>query len=310
MSKTMLRLTLVVTITTVFCGWAAGPLPADEKPETKAHDAVKIMSFNIRMSLANDGPDSWSKRRELVADTIRRYAPDFLGTQEAMADQVAFLRKKLPQYGSLAVFREKIPLLGEACALFYRRDRWQLDPQQQGTFWLSETPEVRGSKSWKTACTRIVTWGRFIEKVDGGGEKSKPRVVYVYNTHFDHKSKLAREKSAEMIARRIAERQHKDPVVLMGDLNAGESSRPIEYLTGRIAGSPLKLVDTFRALHPEAENMGTFCAFKGETSGAKIDYIFVLPETKVLAAEIVRDNRDGRYPSDHFPVTASVNFER
>jgi len=225
-----------------------------------------------------------------------------------MLDQVTYLRKQFPQYDSLAVFREKIPLTGEASALFYRRDRWHLDPEQHGTFWLSETPDMRGSKSWKTACTRIVTWGRFIEKPSGDEQKVSPRVVYVYNTHFDHMSKLAREKSAQMIARRIADRQHKDPVVLMGALNAGESSRPIEYLTGRLADSPVKLLDTFRVLHPRAENSGTFCAFKGKTSGNKIDYIFVLPGTKVLAAGIIRDNRDGQYPSDHFPVTANLEL--
>lgn len=308
MSNTILRFALVTAMLAVFYGSAARHLSADEKPTAKSVGPVKIMSFNIRLGSANDGPDSWPKRRELVAETIRRHGPDFLGLQEAMLDQVAYLRKQFPQYDCMAVFREKVPLTGEACALFYRRDHWRLDAKQQGTFWLSETPRVRGSKSWKTACTRIVTWGRFIEKDKGGGDNGTQRAVYVYNTHFDHRSKLAREKSAEMIARRIADRRYKDPVVLMGDLNAGESSRPIEYLTGRVAGSPVKLLDTFRVLHPGAENTGTFCAFRGTTSGAKIDYIFVLPGTKVLGAQIVHDNRDGRYPSDHFPVTASLKF--
>ena len=308
MYNAALRLALFIAITAVISGLAPRHVSADVKPTAKAGGPVKVMSFNIRYGSANDGPNSWPQRRELVADTIRSYGPDFLGTQEALANQVDYLRKQFTQYGCMAVYREKVPKTGEACALYYRRERWRLDPEQQGTFWLSEKPDVRGSKSWKTACTRIVTWGRFIEKTNDGGEQNKPRAVYVYNTHFDHRSKLAREKSAEMIARRIAERRHKDPVVLMGDLNAGESSRPIEYLTGRVAGSPFKLVDTFRVLHPEAENTGTFCAFKGRTSGAKIDYIFVLPGTKVLAARIVHDNRDGRYPSDHFPVTASLEF--
>ena len=74
------------------------------------------------------------------------------------------------------------------------------------------------------------------------------------------------------------------------------------------AGLPGDTVDTFRVLYPEAENTGTFCAFKGRTSGAKIDYIFVLPGTKVLAAQIDHYNRDGQYPSDHFPVTASLGL--
>ena len=94
-------------------------------------------------------------------------------------------------------------------------------------------------------------------------------------------------------------------MVLMGDFNAGESSRPIEYLTDL---GPGKLVDTFRVLHPDVKNTGTFCEFIGKMSGNKIDYIFVLPGTKVLDARIIQYNLDGRYPSDHFPVTATLQF--
>jgi endonuclease/exonuclease/phosphatase family metal-dependent hydrolase len=37
-----------------------------------------------------------------------------------------------------------------------------------------------------------------------------------------------------------------------------------------------------------------------------IDAIMVSPEFDVLAASIDRTERDGRYPSDHFPVTARL----
>jgi endonuclease/exonuclease/phosphatase family metal-dependent hydrolase len=40
----------------------------------------------------------------------------------------------------------------------------------------------------------------------------------------------------------------------------------------------------------------------------KIDYILVQPATEVMSAEIVRDSRNNRYPSDHFPVTARVRL--
>jgi endonuclease/exonuclease/phosphatase family metal-dependent hydrolase len=43
-------------------------------------------------------------------------------------------------------------------------------------------------------------------------------------------------------------------------------------------------------------------------AGDKIDYVFVEPETEVLDAAIVRTARDGRYPSDHFPVTARIRL--
>ena len=56
--------------------------------------------------------------------------------------------------------------------------------------------------------------------------------------------------------------------------------------------------------------VGTFTGFKaGQTKGDKIDYIFVEPGTEVTRAEILRTARDGRYPSDHFPVVAIVKLK-
>jgi endonuclease/exonuclease/phosphatase family metal-dependent hydrolase len=42
--------------------------------------------------------------------------------------------------------------------------------------------------------------------------------------------------------------------------------------------------------------------------GEKIDYVFVPPGIGVIDAAIVRTERDGRYPSDHFPVTARIRL--
>jgi endonuclease/exonuclease/phosphatase family metal-dependent hydrolase len=260
---------------------------------------VTVMTFNIRYGSANDGPDRWDQRREMVRDAIQRVAADFVGAQEALPDQVAYLSEQLPGYECLARSREANANVGEACPLWYQTGRWRLDPNERGFFWLSETPEVPGSRSWNTACTRMVTWGRFLEKKAGRG-------IYVYNTHFDHVSEEARRESAKLLARRIADRKHAEPALVTGDFNSGESSGAIEYLTGRADGAPVKLVDTFRAIHPDAKDVGTFHGFRGTRTGPKIDFIFASPGAKTLAAEILHDTRNGRDPSDHFPVTAKV----
>jgi len=81
----------------------------------------------------------------------------------------------------------------------------------------------------------------------------------------------------------------------------------------RIAGdghsrNPVPLIDTFRALHSDATDVGTFHSVKGSRSNSKIDYIFAQPGTKVLQTEILHDNKDNRYPSDHFPVMAFLRL--
>ncbi|MBN4052618.1 endonuclease/exonuclease/phosphatase family protein, partial [bacterium AH-315-K20] len=149
--------------------------------------------------------------------------------------------------------------------------------------------------------------------------------VYVFNVHMDHRSQPSRERGVELIAARIAERAHGDePVVVMGDFNAGERNPAVRYLLGEVerasdaaawpghepAASP-GLVDTFRAVHPDAAEVGTFSGFRlGATDGEKIDHVLISPGVEVLEAGIDQTSSQGRYPSDHFAVWAVVRLEK
>ena len=53
-----------------------------------ADEGLRLMTFNIRYGTAGDGPNGWSNRRTLVADIIRRSAPDVLAIQEGLAFQL------------------------------------------------------------------------------------------------------------------------------------------------------------------------------------------------------------------------------
>mgnify|MGYP000683926252 CR=1 FL=1 len=70
----------------------------------------------------------------------------------------------------------------------------------------------------------------------------------------------------------------------------------------------IEMVDSFRVLYPDRENVGTYNGFTGQSDGPKIDYIMVRPSMKVIEASILQTNREGRYPSDHFPVTAELGL--
>ena len=267
---------------------------------------VTAMTFNIRYGTAPDGDNKWTNRQGQVFDLIRRQAADFVGVQEAVPFQVEALDRGLPEYRHVGRSREADPKQGEAVPILYRHDRWDL--AASGTFWLSDTPEAPGSKSWGNNLPRVATWGRFVEKATG-------RPVYVFNTHFDHQSQPAREKSAVLLAARlrdIAAAGPQDgsppPVLVMGDLNVAEANPAVRYLTGQEGATPVRLADTFRLVHPKATDVGTFHEFTGKAGADKIDYIFVRGGTKVLKAAILHNQRDGRYPSDHFPVMAEVAF--
>lgn len=262
---------------------------------------VKVMSFNIRLSKGSGGSSDWKSRRDQVCQVIHNFEGDFLGIQEAWPDQVRDLTAALPGYRHLVRSRNADASDGEATPLYYRHDRWQVDRKEHGTFWLSDTPEVPGSKNWWNPVPRIVTWGRFLDKQTGQG-------VYVFNTHFCHLSEVARRRSAALLAKRILRRKTPDPVIVTGDFNARETSYAVRHLKGELSHSTIQLIDTFRAFSPEAEQVSTFNGFWLDRSGRKIDYVFASPEVKVVDAQIVCDHDNGRFPSDHYPVTAVLRF--
>lgn len=267
---------------------------------------LHVMSFNIRYGTAGDGDNHWLKRYPLVFDVFKNHAPDIVGVQEALHFQLAAIEKAAPAYARIGVGRDDGATKGEYTAILYLREKYEV--LDQGTFWLSDTPGKVASTSWGNSITRICTWGRFREKSSG-------RAFYVYNVHLDHRSQVSREKSVELVIRRINGRTVKEPFVITGDFNAGESNTAIRYLLGRSRyvadlegrSAPVPdLVDTFRVCRPGAVDVGTFGGFTGRRRGEKIDYIFAQAQANVLEARILYDREGGRYPSDHYPVEARL----
>jgi endonuclease/exonuclease/phosphatase family metal-dependent hydrolase len=269
--------------------------------ETTKPPDIRVMTFNIRTGTANDGENDWSLRKEFVCDVIRQYTPDVLGVQEACRFQLDEFNQRLPEYGEIGIGRDG-GTEGEYSSILYLKQRF--DVNESGTFWLSDTPTTP-SAHWGNRHRRICTWVRLIDK-------KSTLAFYVYNTHLDHQSQPAREKSAQLIMKYIHERTHPDPFVLTGDFNAGEDNPVIGYLNGTATfaePNPIPLVDSFRMLHPNDKGVGTSHGFTGASDGPKIDYIWGAPDIRTSEASILRINREGRYPSDHYPVTAQLRFE-
>ena len=261
---------------------------------------LRIMSFNVRTSGAsNDGVNIWPNRKELCLSTIRAFAPDLLGTQEVMADQHAALAS-LPDMQIVGVPREDGISKGEWSALLFRASRFEL--LASGTFWLSETPEVAGSKSWDTSLTRICTWARLRERSTG-------REILCANTHFDHRGTIARENSAKLLVARLPQLSPGLPIILIGDLNSTDTTPAYQILT-KAGTSPAPFTDSYREIHPQpSPDEATFHAFTGKTAGSRIDFILHTAQLQAADAQILRTPaKDGVYPSDHYPITAILRW--
>jgi endonuclease/exonuclease/phosphatase family metal-dependent hydrolase len=269
---------------------------ADDRP---AAGDVKVMSFNVRYGTARDGENHWDRRKDFLADTVKAFGPDLLGTQETLGFQRDFLKKKLEGYGVFAAGRDDGKEKGEMMAVYWRESRFE--KTDGGHFWLSKTPEKAGSKSWDTSLPRMATWVKLKDRKGG-----KP--VLLLNTHFDHKGKEARLESAKLVREKIVALGKGCSVIVTGDFNAGEGSEPYKALFGPKGKEESPVLDSYRAAHPKkGEAEGTTTGFKaGPSKGARIDWIGVSKDWKVVSAGIDRTEKGGRTPSDHFPVTAAL----
>jgi len=262
------------------------------------HD-VRVMTFNIRYGSAADGDNHWDRRKEFLVETIRAFNPDLLGTQETVGFQRDFLADKLPDYDHLSAGRDDGKEQGEMMALFYKRDRFEkLDG---GHFWLSQSPDVAGSKSWDSSLPRMVTWVKLRDR-----QQPDAAPVAFLNTHFDHRGPTARLESARLLRDKIRELGEGCAVVVTGDFNTTEGTPPYEALFGAVDSQPSPVVDSYRAAHPDrSPDEATFTGFKADvTRGSRIDWIGVSRDWQIKAVEIDRTARNGHTPSDHYPVTA------
>jgi endonuclease/exonuclease/phosphatase family metal-dependent hydrolase len=269
----------------LFLSFACGAGAADE-------GAFRLATYNIRCPI-DKGANAWTSRVERVKALIRTHGFELLGLQEATSNQIDDLLT--PEWSYVGVCRDDGKLKGEASCIFFKKERFEA--RETGTFWLSETPEVPGSKSWETACPRLCTWARM-------GDRKTGKEFFYFNTHLDHMSALARKNGMALILKRMATIAKGKPVFLTGDMNATPGSEPIA-LAAAVLREASKIT---RAPHTgPVVTAGGFKVDKPYT--VEIDHIFVSEGVKVLAHATYNDSQDGLYPSDHFAVSADVVVE-
>jgi endonuclease/exonuclease/phosphatase family metal-dependent hydrolase len=259
-------------------------------------EALRLMTYNIRLDLASDGANAWANRRQWVAAQILWLRPDIFGMQEVLPNQKADLIADLPRYKVFGDGRDGKGA-GEASPIGYDPQRFQFIAG--GMFWLSPTPQVP-SKGWDAAYPRIVTWVRL--RIAGSRQ-----VVLAINTHWDHIGIVARQKSAaQMVAWIEANTKRCEPVLLFGDFNSEIDSEQMQI----ILKSPLALRDA-RAISKSAPfgPAGTFNDFKtAPTETRAIDHMLLGGGIDVERYAVISQVIDGRVPSDHFPVLADLTL--
>jgi endonuclease/exonuclease/phosphatase family metal-dependent hydrolase len=254
--------------------------------------SLRVMTFNVRLPVAADGENRWEARRAAMIETLRRTHPDLIGTQELFGSQGDALAAALPEYAWFGRGRRGGRDDDEHMGVFYRRDALRL--VESGDFWLSDTPEVVGSISWGNLYPRMVTWGLFESRRDG-------RRFHLFNTHFPYRDEddAARLRCARLLLERIRALPADLPVIVTGDFNTGDDSDAYALLTDT-------LQDAWRVAPRRRGPEGTFHGFSGVPQ-RRIDWILVRG-LRVRSIETIAARRDGRYPSDHFPVLTVLRW--
>lgn len=259
---------------------------------------LTVMSFNMRHDFKERDPaNNWVHRKELVAKVLNTHRPDLIGSQELAPHQVSELEKLVPAYRSFGVGR-KDDLSGEGMNVFYNPA--VLKPLATETFWLSETPDVPGSRSWGEGWIRCLTWAKFYHI------KTK-QTFYFFNTHLDTKGENIRLKESEFIMQRIKAIAGDSPLFLVADFNS-EGGKSPTWKAYKSDG----FKDAWEAVKNPKGSFSTWCGYRPprKKKVKRIDWILHKGPIQVNEYETINYNKEGRYPSDHFPVMANVTIQK
>lgn len=255
---------------------------------------LRIATYNIRYDNPADVQNPWKGRLPAIINLIQFHDFDLFGTQEALHHQVQDLQQGLGNYAYIGVGRDDGQEAGEYTAIYYKKDKFKL--LKRGDFWLS--PDIsRPNKGWDAALPRICSWGQFQVKATGFS-------FYFFNVHFDHQGVEARRESTLLVLEQIRKIAGNAPAVLCGDFNFDQDHE--NYLL--LANSGL-LQDAYELSPLVYAPNGTYNGFDiSNSSGSRIDHIFLTPHFKVQKYGILTDSYQGKFPSDHLPVFVQLLF--
>ncbi|MBK7429264.1 MAG: endonuclease/exonuclease/phosphatase family protein [Saprospiraceae bacterium] len=256
---------------------------------------ISVMTYNIRLDVASDGINQWSNRKEKIISQIKYYSPDIFGLQEALFHQLEYVSENLPDYEWYGVGRDDGKKAGEFSPIFFNKRLFE--KEKNGTFWLAEDITKPG-KGWDAALPRIASWVQLRNRKTG-------KQFIVYNTHFDHVGKMARTESFKLIANQAKANATSMPAIIMGDLNTVPEEESIAgfkqtqiwqdaFEVAKIKHGPTCTFNGFSPVHPER----------------RIDYIFCNQDFEVKSYLSISEIYDGVFPSDHWPVLASLRFKK
>ena len=283
--------------------------------------SLRVGSYNIRTMHADKrNENAWRLRKNDLISLMRRLDYDVVGLQESFPAQSAYITNSLPDYALIGSIDGAEVKKGVTSPICYRMSR--IEPLKSGAFWLSTTPDAPGGDTWDSSPhSRLCVWALMKDSATG-------KVFCFINTHTDHVGKIARHEGIKLIMQRMdGFVPSGTPVVFTGDHNCVETEEAAKeaakrlkdslFLTESPAKGPWRTyngrnwrateISAVDALKMSVKKRNVFKKF----GGLRVDYIYVSDGVRVLDYAVDASSRPGGvklYPSDHFPLVATIEF--
>lgn len=272
--------------------------PATSEPE------LKYATYNIRLLNSGDGVNNWANRKAAAINFMRTCGAGIICLQEVTSSQWNDIRAGMGSGYTLIGRGRDTDVTSEGTPILFDNTKWIFangtESNSSGTFWLSDTPDVR-SKVSGADTYRIATWANLTNKENG-------LHVFVVSTHLTHRctnENAIRQQQIEKLKSHVKELNTMGhPVIIMGDFNMVDDSEEYPYMIYK--GELGEMWDTYRTAQARTGGKNTFHNFSS-TFEDKRDYIFVTPNICAVESHVVDPKNGGSvYLSDHCPMVATL----
>ena len=265
----------------------------------KKDTPIRFCNYNMRVIMGQDSLErDFYQRKPFILKRIADHDFDMIGAQEVDDEMKAALAEDLKDTYSVVGEGRRADRKGEGTPIFYKTARFEL--LDCGSFWLSKTPDVPGSKDWDASQERIATWTKFKDKVTG-------KKFFYINTHFDHRGPVSRTEAAKILLEKARELHDDLPVFFTGDLNTSSQTEAIAILSDN---ELVKDSYTSSETAPTGRKSPYYAFDFDRPDSDRGDYIFVPKDAVVHSYACIDDDiKDRQYSSDHCPVLAIVTIK-
>lgn len=244
----------------------------------------RIMTLNMLTdTLYSYGDSRFSRRIHAINEMIKTNSPDLIGIQEMTENMLPYMDTIFEDYAMIGEKRHS-RFLNEYSSILYKKDRFIL--LKQNTFWLSQTPDQKGSKFFFSQFPRITTFAVFKD------DKNNQAFSF-FNTHLDHIFTFVRNTQAQVLRNLIMKHSEGVFTAVTGDFNAVPDSEPLRIVcsTGLKDTSDISLGSTLRG------------PIGSRVNGNKpIDHILLSDHINKYTLTKLDQKYSNIWPGDHYPL--------